>query len=108
MGPHHLYFGVVDACKPRRELTVTQKLQILHGNKTQRGGVQAITQTGWGGSVVEDVVEMRAESDRLSATRIDHYSAVTHQDSEQLNRFLGMSSKDPCETALSRVDPDWH
>ena len=37
---------------------------------------------------------MRAESDRLGATRIDHYSAVTHQDSEQLNRFRGISSKD--------------
>ena len=31
-------------------------------------------------------------ADGLRATQIEHQSSVTHQDSKQLNRFLGMSS----------------
>jgi hypothetical protein len=34
-------------------------------------------------------------ADGLRATQIEHQSSVANQDSEQLNRFLGMSSMDP-------------
>ncbi len=44
----------------------------------------------------------RRLADGLRATQIEHQSSVSHQDSEQLNRFLGMSSLDRFLAASGR------